>query len=165
MDKKQELLASLRDVFDSWEKLVTNTTEEELTAKRLPTDWSIKDVIAHLMAWQQISIARLHAALRDSEPEFPAWLGGADPYFAEEHTDEFNARIYEIYHSQSWPSVHRAWREGFLHFLELAESVPEEKMLDARLYPWLNGYALSAVLQGSCEHHEEHLEASSHSLG
>jgi hypothetical protein len=24
-------------------------------------------------------------------------------------------------------------------------------------YPWLKGYALSVVLQGSCEHHHEHL--------
>lgn len=159
------MLASLRAVFDSWEELLSKTTEEELTVKRLPPDWSLKDVIAHLMAWQQISVARLYAALQDSEPEFPAWLGAADPFFAEEHADEFNAGIYEIYHSQSWPSVHRAWRKGFVRFLDLAESIPEEKMLDARLYPWLNGYALSVVLQGSCEHHEEHLEASSQALG
>jgi uncharacterized protein YbjT (DUF2867 family) len=161
---QQALLASLRAVFNIWEKRLTGCTEDELTAKRRPSDWSLKDVIAHLMAWQQISIARLQAALRDSEPELPAWLDGADPFFAEEHTAEFNARISGIYRDHSWQSVHRAWREGFRLFLQLAEQIPEQKMLDAGLYPWMNGFALSAVLQGSCDHHAEHLKSSSGKL-
>jgi hypothetical protein len=101
VDDKQELLASLRAVFNSWEKLLAGESEEEITVQRFAAYWSTKDVIAHLRAWQQISIARLEAAILDTEPEFPTWLAGADPFFAEDHTDEFNARIYEIYHDQS----------------------------------------------------------------
>ncbi len=110
------------------------------------------------MAWQQISIARLEAALDNREPKLPSWLGGADPFYAEEHTDEFNAQILERYHMESWSSVYRAWQEGFLHFLELAKAIPEAKFFDANRYPWLHGYAVSEVVSGSCEHHEEHLE-------
>jgi hypothetical protein len=31
-------------------------------------------------------------------------------------------------------------------------------MFDTKRYPWLGGYALSAVLEGSLEHHREHLD-------
>jgi hypothetical protein len=153
---KQELLSRGRAVFDSWEELLTSESEEEITAQRLAEGWSIKDVIAHLRAWQQISIARLEAAVLDTRPVFPTWLAGSDPFFAEDHTDDLNARIYELTLDQPWSIVHRAWKDGYQRFLDLAEAIPEKEMFDAQRYAWLNGYALSAVVEGSCAHHQEH---------
>lgn len=144
-------------MFDSWEEFLARRSEEDVTAKCPASEWSIRDVIAHLRAWQQVSIARLEAALLDREPQFPSWLGGADPFFAEDHADEFNARIYEIHRQRSWSSVYQSWREGFLRFLELAEAIPETMLSETERFPWLRGYALSAVLHGSYEHHQEHL--------
>jgi hypothetical protein len=159
VDDKNELVASLRSVYDRWEKLLTGMSEEEITAPRFTGEWSVKDVVAHLMAWQQISIARLDAALRSSEPEFPAWLQGTDPYVAEGHTEVFNARIRSIYQGRPWSMVHQMWSEGFLRLIQLAEEIPQETMFTAGRYPWLKGDPLSAVLLGSCEHHQEHLDS------
>jgi hypothetical protein len=159
MSGKKELLANLRAAYDAWETLLADRSEAEIAAKSLPAGWSIGDVVAHLLAWQQISIARLEAALRNTEPKLPVWLAGANPFFAEEHTDDFNARIVKIYRDQAWSSVHRTWREGFLRFLDLGAAIPEDRMFDPERFPWLKGYALSAVLHGSYEHHQEHLDA------
>jgi hypothetical protein len=155
---KKELVANLRTVLADWEALLADAGEADADAPRRSDGWSIKDVIAHLMAWQQISIARLRAAELEAEPEYPSWLEGADPFYAEEHTDPFNARIRQTYHDRPWPTVYRAWKEGFSQFVELAQAVPEDRLFDAGRYPWLEGYALSAVLEGSFEHHREHLE-------
>ena len=106
MNDKQELLASLRAVFGDWEDLLADKSESEINAKGRADGWSIKDVIAHLMAWQQISIARLRATKLDAEPEYPAWLEGADPFFAEDHTGQFNARIRQIYQDEPWSIVY-----------------------------------------------------------
>ncbi len=158
VNHKQELLSRARAIFDRWEKLLAAKSEEEITARGLAGSWSIKDLIAHLTAWQQISIARLEAAVLDRVPTFPGWLAGSDPFFAEDHADEFNARIYDLTHDQPWPAVHRAWEDSYRRFLDLAEAIPEGPMLDAGRYAWLKGCALSAVLEGSCEHHQEHLD-------
>jgi len=165
MSRKQELTADLRTVYHDWERLLSRAAGEQLVGRRVTSEWMLKDVVAHLMAWQQISIARLEAAMAGRDPKLPAWLGGTDPFHAEEHTREFNAKIHAIYHAQPWPEVHRAWQEGFAHFLELAETIPEEALLDATRYSWLRGYALSGVLEGSCEHHREHLDAALRALG
>jgi hypothetical protein len=110
VNDRQELLASLMAVRREWERVLDAQAEAQLTAPRLPGGWSVRDVITHLAAWQQISTARVWAAQEDSQPEYPAWLGGADPFDAEEHTGQFNDRIVELHSGQAWPAIRPGWR-------------------------------------------------------
>jgi hypothetical protein len=155
---KKQILSLLNDEFSRWEEITASLSEEQITASQLHANFSIKDVIAHLMAWQQVSIARLEAARLNKEPEFPDWLAGSDPE-SESAVDQYNARIYQTYHQLPWARVHQEWKDGFLRFLKLGEEIPETDLLDTGKYPWLKGYSLLAVLQGSYEHHHvDHLE-------
>src|SRR5437588_13019178 len=113
MNDKQHILTTLREEFNRWEELLAGLSEAQITAAQLPGNWSIKDVIAHLWAWQQRSIARLEAALLNRPPEYPAWPAQFDPE-AEGQPHALNAWLYEKSRDQPWPSVHRDWREGFL---------------------------------------------------
>jgi hypothetical protein len=158
MSDKTQIIAMLREEFNGWEELLASVGEEQIIAPHLPTTWSIKDVIAHLWAWQQLSIARLEAALLNREPEFSMWPAELDAE-SEDDLDQINAWIHETYHERPWSNVHRDWRGGFLRFLELAEAISEKDLLAAGRYPWLEGQPLSLVLLGSYEHHhEDHLE-------
>lgn len=158
MNEKKQILRMLREEFDRWEELLASLSEEQITARQLPANLSIKDVMAHLRAWQQVSIARLEAAQRNKEPVFPDWLAGSDPE-SEEEIDQFNARIHETYREEPWPRVHQDWREGYLRLLKLGQEIPENDLLDTEKYAWLEGYALFAVLKGTYEHHHvDHLE-------
>ena len=74
MNMKEHILAALQEQFARWEELLTRLSEEEITAPQFDLDWSIKDVIAHLWAWQQISIARMEAGVLDSKPGYPGWI-------------------------------------------------------------------------------------------
>ena len=158
MNDKTQMLTMLKEKFNDWEELLANLNEAQITARQLPGNWSIKDVMAHLMAWQQLSIARLEAALHDRELVLPAWPEELDPE-PEGEPDELNAWFYESYRDQPWSTVYQAWRDGFLRFLELAEAISEQDLLEAGKYPWLEDYPLMAVLQGSYEHHhQDHFE-------
>lgn len=158
MNDKQEIIASLREEYNRWEELLAGLSEEQITTRHLPANLSIKDVIGHLRAWQQVTLARLEAALHDREPELPDWLAGEDPE-SDDHLEEFNARIHETYREQPWSSVHQDWRDGFRRVLELGEIIPEKDLLDPEKYPWLEGYPLIVVLTGTHEHHhDDHLQ-------
>ena len=159
MNDKKQMLALLKEEFNQWEALLAGLSEAQIIAPHLSANLSIKDVMAHLMVWQQLSIARLEAALLDKEPEYPRWPAELDPEPEEGPPDQMNAWIYETYRQQPWSSVYQAWRDGFLRFLELGEAIPENELLEVGRYSWLEGYALFAVLQGSyAHHHEDHLE-------
>jgi hypothetical protein len=158
MNDKAKLMAELSDLFVRWQDLLASLTEEEVSAPLESSAWSIKDVIAHLWAWQQLSIARLEAALLQREPQFSMWPAELDPE-SEDHLEAINDWIYHANRDRSWSAVHRNWQEGFQRFLWLAQAIPEQDLMDPERYPWLDGYPLQAVLVGSYEHHlDDHLE-------
>ena len=150
--------SDVHQILSDWEALLSSKTEAEIIKPMPDSDWSVQDVIGHLRAWQQVSIARMEAAQSGGEPIFPDWVGGLDPD-EDDDPDDWNARIYAIYHAQSWPQVYKAWHDGFVHLLELAETIPAEIRSDTKKYPWLKGASLDNVLVWSGEHHQEHLDA------
>jgi mycothiol maleylpyruvate isomerase-like protein len=52
MNMKEHILAARREQLDNWEELLASLSEEQITAPHFDYDWSIKDVIAHLWAFQ-----------------------------------------------------------------------------------------------------------------
>lgn len=157
MNMKGHILAAMREQFNRWQDLLTRLDEQQIIAPRFDHDWSIKDVVAHLWAWQQISIARMEAAALDREPHFPPWVA-ALPSDWEENAGQTNAWIYQTYHEKPWDEIYRNWREGFLRLLQSGQPIPEKDLLDGSRYPWLSGHPLAFVLIASYDHHQEHLE-------
>ena len=157
MNMKDHILAALREQFESWDELLASLSEEQITSPQFDFDWSIKDVIAHLWGWQQISVARMEGGVNDQEPKFPKWITELGDIW-EEDANQTNARIYQNFHEQPWSKVHQNWREGFLRFLELGDKISERDLLDSDRYRWLRGYSLAFILVASYEHHQEHLE-------
>ena len=157
MNMKEHILAALREQFNIWEELLASMDEEQITAPHFDFDWSIKDVMAHLWAWQQISIARMEAGVLDREPEFPKWILNLGEDW-EEDADRVNALTFETNHEKPWSKIYHNWRDGFLRFLELGNQISEKDLLDGDRYPWLKGYSLAFILIASYDHHQEHLE-------
>jgi hypothetical protein len=157
MKSKQEYIEQLKIEKKKWEDLLASLSEEQILAPDLLDSWSIKDVIAHLMAWQKTTSARLQAGLSNQEPRLPDW-----PWELESKTEdqphEMNAWIYNHFRDQPWSIIYRDWWAGFQNVIDQAEAIPEANLLAANQYPWLEGYSLADVLQGSYDHHEEHYE-------
>ena len=156
MIMKHHILTALREEFDQWQELLGSLGEEQITIPLAPTEWSIKDAIAHMMAWQKRSIARVQAATLDREPVFPAWPQELDP--EQDDVDPVNAWIYETHRDQPWSFIQQEWRDGFQQFLSLAEAISEPHLLSTDRYPWMKGCPIAIVLLSSYDHHQEHFE-------
>jgi len=157
MDNKQQLMTMIRNEFKRWDDLLGRLSETQANAPVLDDNWALKDVMVHLWAWQQRTIARLEGALNNREPQFPNWPAALDPE-QEDQPHELNAWLYKTYHDQPWSTVYQNWRDGFRRFIELSEALPEKDMLDAKRYPWLDGNPVSVFIKASFEHHDEHYD-------
>ncbi len=157
MTMKSHILAALREQLEAWEATLARLGEAAIVARAGPSDWSIKDELAHLWAWQQRTLARVEAARLDREPEFPAWPFDPNDE-SEEGTQRINTWIYQTNSNLPWSSVHQNWRDCFLRVLDAAERISERDLLDSGRYAWLNGHAIAVFLLGTYDHHQEHFE-------
>ncbi len=157
MTNKQDILNELADIFNRWQVLLASLSQEQIQAQLRPSDWTIKDVVAHLWSWQQASVARMQAALENREPIYPHWwaLRAPDP---EENVDETNALLFTLSKDKPWSQVYDEWRSQFMHYLELTGKIPEKDFLQSGRYTWMGKYAIVDSTVGSLEHHKEHYE-------
>jgi hypothetical protein len=156
MSMRAHILEALQEQLTAWETQIASLNSEQITKPLSPSSWTVKDVLAHLWAWQQRSIARLAAAHSGKEPEFPQWLAGEDP--DGDDPERINAWLYEAYRALPWAEVYTKWREGYKRFLDLGGMISERDLLDSSFYAWMSGYPLVNVLISSYDHHQEHLE-------
>jgi hypothetical protein len=157
MNDKIQLIKMLTEEFKRWEELLSGISTEQITAPDRIANMSIKDIIAHLTAWQQITVARLEAAQKNRKPRYLGWPPDLD-IESDDDLDQINAWIYTMYQERPWSAILKEWQERYLHVLILAQLISEENLLSAGKYAWLKEYPLSAVLLGTYEHHEEHRE-------
>ena len=52
MTTKSEILTLLQSEFDRWEDVLNGLGKAQIIAPNFIANWSIKDTLAHLMAWQ-----------------------------------------------------------------------------------------------------------------
>ncbi len=153
---KNELIEELKKEYSRWLILLQGFAEDELTRYLPGESLSTKDKVAHLFAWQQLSIARLEAAIQGHDPIIPPWLISSQP--DTDDVDQDNEQIFQMYLSNSWQEIFTLWRTGFEHFISLCSLLQEEDLFKTGKYPWLPEYALADVLTGSLEHHREHFD-------
>ena len=159
MTSKKHVLDRVKDEYNRWEALLGTLDEMQIVTTHLPqSEWTIKDLMAHLGVHQRRSIARLEAGLKHVEPVFPGWPAGLNPDNSDEDLQKINAWIFSTNRDRTWNAVYQDWRNGFLRFLELGEAVSEDDLLTAGIFPWMDGEPLSLVLTSSYEHHHEHYE-------
>jgi len=157
MNMKTHILTALREQLVRWDDLLASLNDEQRTAAQFDDTWAVKDVISHLWAWQQISIARLEAAVHNREPAYPTWVAEL-PVDWEANADQTNAWVYATYHGRPWSEVYGNWYGGYLRLLHFGEHIAENELLDGNKYVWLHGHSLAAIVLASYGHHQEHLE-------
>ncbi len=157
MNDKQQLLNELFDISNHWQELLSDLSEDEILQPLLPSDWTVKDIVAHMWSWQQASVARADAALHNTLPDYPSWweINGPDP---EEDVDRTNAYLFEACRDKPWSIVYADWKAQFEHFLELSRQIPEKDLLEPGKYTWMGNFPLAASAIGSLDHHREHFE-------
>ena len=157
MNLRDHMLSALQEQLARWEELLAGLDAAQISAPLLPSAWTVKDVIAHLWAWQQRSLARLEAGRDGREPVFPHWEieASAD---ALDSTQQVNDWIYQAYRHLPWTQVHQDWQAGYQRLLAISAGFPERELLDSDRYPWMQGYSLADVLLGTYDHHLEHYE-------
>ncbi len=147
---KQKLLDGLDTERANWEALLRQVGPDRMELRGVNGEWSIKDIVAHVSAWEKRTLVWLQAIRVGSWPQPPEWPVNLDE-------DEINAWIFRANRGRQLPDVLNEWREVFEQLVRALEFVTEQDLTAVGRFEWLAGNSLAASISGnSFEHCQIH---------
>jgi len=117
---RKKTIARYKEEHERLKKFVLSLPDEQVLKPKTLGDWSIKDVITHLAAWNWEAIDEVDRVLKD-RATWPA------QYEGKTGEDEFNRRAVEKRRNMSWQDVMKDWDDSFWKQIERMESISEDE--------------------------------------
>lgn len=147
---KEEILEQIREARGALLAAIEDLPPDTLLRSHVVGYWSIKDVLAHLTAWE----AELITAL--SQLDNPTHIPGIVEI---EDGEGWNEEQYHISARRPLELVLEDFHGVHKHLLKAVEALDERTLTDARLFTWMEGEPLSYLIAESATwHEEEHAE-------
>jgi hypothetical protein len=169
---KAELLERMRVGREEWDALIAQIPDSARTEPALPGGWSVKDLIAHVAAYEHWTAAQIRAANEGRTPtnselygsdETPGdpeeWDIGEDVVNQTEPDiiDRQNARIYAQYKETPLAEVMTFSSQAFADLMAAVEAVSEEDVTRPGAQTWTEDSTLLEIIPGqSYAHYEQH---------
>ncbi len=146
---KTELLESTREERGILEKKIAGMTSEELLYPGSIGEWSVKDILQHLVDWEQRWISWYMAGKRGENVETPApgynWrqMGLLNEIYRQKQKDRPLDNVLTDFHN------------SYKQIMDMIKQIPEVEMLTPGIYPWTKKLPLIAWIAGNtCEHYK-----------
>jgi hypothetical protein len=130
------------------EENLATLSEEQMDVSGVVGAWSVKDLLAHLVDWEQRFIGWYEAGLRGEVPEIPApGIGWAE-------LDVLNQQIYQRHRDRALEEVLREFHASYEQVLATVQGIPEEDMFAIGRYAWLGeGNLVGYILANTANHY------------
>ncbi len=149
---KASILDEMSTNYAALEGILAPLNETQMTTEGVAGEWSIKDILAHLTAWQQRLLVWLHAAARHEKPTL---IGLA----SEEETDGLNEQFYRENKSRILSDVLADFRTSYLQIVDVVQGLSEKDLIDPHGFAWMKGNPLFYLVAGNTYgHYQEHID-------
>ena len=151
---KATLLDNISAGHEMLAKVLAPLNEAQMTAAGVTGDWSIKDVLVHVAAWQERLLAQLQATTRGDEPIISALdISG-------EGMDRLNEQFYQENKARSVNEVLSDFQSTHTHLLAAVQAMTGEDLTDPHRFAWTDGKPLwQFIASETYEHILEHIGA------
>jgi len=144
---KAQLLSIMQQEHVALDMSLGALTLDQVTHISQTTQRSIKDVLAHLCAWEQMCLGWYKAGLRGHVPPLPAvgynWA----------QLPALNHAIYERYHNHPLAEVLKQYRASYRQMLKTVQGIDEEALFTPGRYAWTGRNAAAAYFIGATSSH------------
>lgn len=148
---KAEILEAMNTERDHFYELLKPLSKEQICAPALAGGWSVKDVLAHLTAWEHRCAFWIIDGLCNKTPALP------EEGYTWDEIDRLNHDTYLDYEDRSWESILNEAQAVHRHFYERLENIKEEDILSPDRFPWTEGKSLVPFIAAwTYDHFREH---------
>ena len=144
---KKELLESIRTTRADLVTKFSKLTPQQMVWPGSMDNWSVKDILAHLVDWEQRLIGWYQAGLEGEIPETPA------PGYTWRALPELNRHGYERHKNDALEDVLEQFENSYLDILTLVEGMGEQEIFEPNYYPWTGNSALLTWIAANTSSH------------
>jgi hypothetical protein len=145
---KAELLESTYSQRAILEQKIAGMHLAELVYPGAMGVWSVKDILQHLVDWEQRWIGWYERGKRGEEVHTP------EPGYNWRQMGELNEKYRLIYKDRPLDEVLLDFHASYQQIMAIIEKISEQEMLSHGLYPWTGKLSLIAYIAGNtCEHY------------
>ena len=143
----QQMIDTIQNTWTTWETLLTQIDQEQLTQPGVAGEWSLKDIIAHI-TWHEremVGLVEAHALVGSELWDLP--------------TDERNVAIYEEVRHQPLEQVLEESAEIHKQLLEALPSLSDEDLTNPESFPNMppDWQPWMLIAQNTYEHYQDHI--------
>jgi len=145
---KAQLLQDIHAERRRLEKILSTLGAAEMVQAGAVGTWSVKDVLAHLAAWEKLFLAWYQAGLQGSAPgTLPVGMG-------KRAIDALNDEIYTQNQGRSLEEVLAEFQTSYRQILAVIETIPEGDMFSCGRFSWTGELTLADYIAGNtCSHY------------
>lgn len=147
--RKRELLDEIARERAALDETLALLTPRQMTKPGVTRGgWSAKDVMAHLVAWQQLALGWYDAGLRGEKPAMPA------PGHTLRDLPRLNDMLYRKHRRRSLRAVKADYVAYHRHVVDLIGSLKDRELVTLGRFNWTGpSWTLSDYLRASTSAH------------
>ena len=145
---KHDLLDAIRREHEAFVDAASCVSVDDFAASGFwGDDWSLRDLFAHLTAWEQMFLRWHREGLAGQTPALPA------PGYKWNQTPNLNAKIQETFAETPSATLRRAFDASFDEIHAVAQSLTEDELLKPGAFAWTGKHAVVTYLGANTASH------------
>lgn len=144
---KEELLESIRTTHELLDKKFFGLTTDQMVWPGSMGDWSVKDILAHLVDWEQRFIAWYKEGLEGKVPETPA------PGMSWRDLPELNQAGYERHKHENLEDVLEKYQKSYQQVYALIKGMTDREIFEINYYDWTGKSPLLSWIAANTSSH------------
>ena len=146
---KNELLEGIRATRKQLDSKFSKFTPERMVWPGSMDDWSVKDILSHLVDWEQRLIGWYKEGKQGEVPKTPA------PGMSWRDLPKLNQQGYERHKDETLEAVLAQYQTSYQQILALVEGLTEEEIFTVGVYEWAgNSPLLSWIAANTSSHYK-----------
>lgn len=146
-NNKKQLLEDIETEGKALEQLLASLSAAQMTQPGIVGEWSVKDVLAHLLEWQCMVLKWHAAGVQGKVIPIPAeGLNWAQ-------IPQLNQRIYETYRDTSLADIQKQFKASHKKTLSTIQSLSDEELFTRGHYAWTRNNTLGTYFVSCTSSH------------
>jgi len=148
---KAQILTDIQREWILFEQMLSRLAEEQLLMSGVIGQWSVKDILAHIVAWEKVLLDRLEGVLSMEPLKYPPIMNNDD-------VELFNKNTFLENRERSLFDVQHEFHSIYQELLAVLEVLDESALTRPVPWDWASEdlRLWHIIIANTCDHYQEH---------